>query len=162
MPEFIIKDYILAPEDTIVIEYKGKNPFKPVTAVHNIFIDVLQISGSDIFEDHLKWDVTDKSAKSFYGIWRGRRGDDKWTLVWMKIIIQGEVKPDNTGWVKIYIRPWLQTTYEYNNFIQRAFWYFYNRFFYYKIRRAWKEYGEEMAYQIRDKFKQMLGLPIQT
>ncbi len=151
------EDTALAPAEWITINYKGKNPVIVYTVVPRAIVDVLKISSSHLFEDHVKWDVTDET-KTFYGVWRGRYKNDRWSKTWVKVIIQGAQSPDKTGWVNIYIRAILHTGYTYSNFVQKNLWWIYNRWFYYKQRRAYMDYAKDLAYNIRDEVRAALGI----
>ena len=58
MSEITIVDDLLAPEDFITISFKGKNPFSVCTMVPNLLRDVLKVTGQDVFESDLRWDIT--------------------------------------------------------------------------------------------------------
>ncbi|MBI5347144.1 MAG: hypothetical protein HZB66_00895 [Candidatus Aenigmarchaeota archaeon] len=151
------EDTANAPAEWITINYKGKNPVLVYTVVPRAIVDILKISSANLFEDHIKWDFTGDN-KMFYGIWRGRDNNDRWTDTWVRVVIQGVMEPDKTGWVTVYIKATIKTKYTYANFIQRNLWWIFNRWFYYKARRAYLDLAKDRAYMIRDEIRAALGI----
>ncbi|RLB76452.1 MAG: hypothetical protein DRH15_12600, partial [Deltaproteobacteria bacterium] len=49
-------------------------------------------------------------------------------------------------------------TYTYTNALQKALWWFYNRYFYYKQRRAYIEEERKLAFQFRDAVLEQMGM----
>jgi hypothetical protein len=139
MGDIKIVDDLLAPQDYITVNYKGKNPFMVCTMFLGILRDVMKISSIDLYENDVRWDITD-DPRTFYGVWFGKRGEDNWSTS------------------RIKIRGWLETKHEYTNFIQKSFWWFFNYMFYYKQRRKYIEFSKDNIYQIREKITQILGI----
>ncbi|MCX6819521.1 MAG: hypothetical protein NT129_06015 [Candidatus Aenigmarchaeota archaeon] len=158
MGKITIVDDLLAPQDYITVNYKGKNPFMVCTMFLGILRDVMKISSIDLYENDVRWDITD-DPRTFYGVWFGKRGEDNWSTSRIKIRAQGaQSSKDKTGWITIMIKGWLETKHEYTNFIQKSFWWFFNYMFYYKQRRKYIEFSKDNIYQIREKITQILGI----
>ena len=78
MPEVSIVDDLLAPLEYITINYKGKNPFSVCTMVPGLLRDIMKVTGQDIFESDMRWDIT-ADNRDFFAVWWGKRGEDSWT-----------------------------------------------------------------------------------
>lgn len=158
MPEITIIDDLLAPQDYITINYKGRNPFIVCTMFLNIMRDILKVSSIDLYENDVRWDITD-DPRTFYGVWFGKRSEDRWTTTRIKIRAQGsQSSNDKMGHISIMIKGWLETKYEYANFIQKSFWWFYNYMFYYKQRRKMIDFSKDNIFAIREKVTEILGI----
>jgi hypothetical protein len=158
MPEITISEDILAPSDTIKIKYTGKNPFSVVPPMLRTMKYVMKLSGKDMRETDLRWDIT-ADPREFYGVWMGVKGNDLWTKTFVRVIAQGaQSSTDKTGWVEIHIKGYIETKYEYSTFIQKSFWWFYNYMFYYKQRRMYLERAKDDMFMIRDRLTTQLGI----
>jgi hypothetical protein len=158
MPKITMVDELTAPSGEIHTVYKGQNPFIPVAMARGLLKDIMKISSKDIFETDVRWDVTG-DPRGFYGQWMGKRKEDRWTITKIRIIIQGEQSSkDKTGWCRVILKGSLETSYNFSNFIQRAFWWFYNYGFYYKQRRMYLEYSKDNIFEMREKFMDALGI----
>ncbi len=158
MGKISIIDDILAPSDTLKVKFEGKNPFVAVAMAPGLLKDVMKITGKDTLETDVRWDVSGK-VPGFFGKWMGRRRDDRWTMTNIRLIIQGtQDSQDKTGWVEIRFKGWVETKYQYSNFIQRAFWWFFNYTFYHKQRQLYLEYAKDNIYTMRDRLKRTFGL----
>lgn len=151
-------DDLIAPKDTLTVKFNGKNPFAAVTIVPQLLRSIMKITTKDVLETDVRWDTLGP-MRQFYGMWMGKRYEDRWTTTRIRIIIQGEQHPaDRTGSVNIELKGTLLTVYEYSNFIQRSFWWFYNYVFYNKQRRVYLEEGKDKIYEMRDIFQRTLGI----
>ena len=154
MPELNIIDDLMAPSDRLKVKYDGPNPASLMGIVPDMIKSVMKIPGKDLLETDIRWDVTDGS---FYGVWMGKRTEDRWSTTFMRVIVQGLQGKDGTGWFTIEIKGTLETKYNFSNFVQRGFWWFYNHSFYYKQRRNYLENGKDDIFDMRnfvlDKFK---------
>ena len=158
MPEIMIVDDLLAPRDFIEIKFQGKEPFNVCTLVPRLLIDVMKISGKDVFETDIRWDVT-AEPREFYGMWRGKRDEDRWTTTRMKIRAQGaQATKDKMGWITIMLKGTVETEYEYTNFIQKSFWWFFNYMFYYNQRRKYIDFGRDNVYRLKERILDILGI----
>ena len=151
-------DDILAPRDTILVKFQGRNPFLPVSMSPGLLRNIMKISSKDIMETDVRWDATGE-MRNFYGKWMGKRTEDRWTATWIRIVIQGDQHAkEKTGSVTIEIKGTIRTNFKDENFVQRAFWWLYNRSFYYKQRRMYTEMAKDNMFDIRDAFQKALGI----
>jgi hypothetical protein len=151
-------DDILAPIDTMKMHYEGKNPFRIFDMVRGLLRDIMKISSKDILETDVRWDIF-ADPRDFYGMWMGKRNEDRWTQTQIRIIIQGQMEmKTRMGWADIRFKGTVNTEYEYTNFIQRAFWWSYNRFFYYNQRRMYLDYAKDNIFDIKKQMQIALGI----
>jgi hypothetical protein len=153
-----IHDDILAPGDTLTIKFKGKNPFTAMKIVPGLIKYGMKISSKDMYEHEVRWDIT-ADPRDFYGKWMGKRADDNWTKSFIRAIVQG-VQDSKTkeGNVTVQLKGWILTTYNYANFIQRWFWWIYNRSFYYKQRRMYIDGNKDTMIDIKTSIQKALGI----
>ena len=159
MPKIKIVDDILAPRDFLEVKFQGKDPFAVVPLIPRLIRDVMKVTGMDIFETDIRWDVT-SDPREFYGHWKGKRDEDRWTTTRIRIRAQGaQSVKDKMGWVNIILDGTVETRYEYTNFIQKSFWWFFNYMFYYKQRRKYIDYGKDNIYKLKERILDILGIP---
>lgn len=150
MPKITIIDDLIAPADRLKVNYKGPNPFGIVNLVPDMIKSIMKIPGKDLLETDIRWDVTSE-PHGFYGVWMGKRAEDRWSKTFIRVIVQGEHHTkENNGNFWIEIKGTLETSYEFSNFIQRGFWWFYNHSFYYKQRRNYLENGKDDIFDMKD------------
>jgi len=142
-------DDILAPREDVVVEYSGKNPILIATIALRLLRDVMKIPSSSLREDEIRWDVTGK-MKMFYGVWRGYRGEDRFTKTQIKIIAEGAIDAERNGWVRIVMRGFLSTKFEFSNPLEKLFLYMFNYTFYWKQRRNYIDFSKDNIMQIRE------------
>lgn len=158
MAKLKIVDDILAPHDTVKIKFEGKEPFLAMAQTPYQLRRVMKIPGKDLLETDVRWDISG-DPRDFYGMWMGKRSEDRWTTTKIRIIIQGKQNSkDKTGQVEIEFKGTMETEYEYSNFIQRTFWFFYNRTFYHKQRQAYLELAKDNIFDLRDIFMDMFNI----
>ncbi|MFH0832914.1 MAG: hypothetical protein V1900_04295 [Candidatus Aenigmatarchaeota archaeon] len=157
MAEIRIVDDSLAPQDFISINYQGKEPYAVCTKVTDWLKAVWKVTGIDVYELDIRWDITN-DPRTFYGYWRVKKEYDNWTFSKAKVRAQGaQSSKDRTGWLNIVIDGWVETKYEYTNFIQKSFWWFYNYMFYYKQRRMYLEYEKDLINKLKENILRTLG-----
>ncbi|MFC2143631.1 hypothetical protein ACFLQN_04505 [Candidatus Aenigmatarchaeota archaeon] len=158
MGELKIVDEVPSPSGILEIKYKGTNTFKAMAVAPKVLRAVMKIPGKDLFEFDVRWD-TSVDPREFYGVWMGKRTEDRWTATKIKIFIQGNqgVK-DKFGYVRIELRGHLETNYKFSNFIQRSFWWFYNYGFYYGQRRRYLDFARDNMQELKENFQQVLGI----
>ena len=158
MPSVQIIDDIILPSEMLRLNFQGKNPWAVCSLFPSLLKDVMKISGKDTFETDIRWDIT-SDPRPFYGVWMGKRAEDKWTNTFIRIIAQGEQSSrEKTGWIRIQIKGTVETRYTYNNFIQKSWWWLYSYSFYYKQRRNYLDYAKDNVFKIRDRTLQTLGI----
>ncbi len=89
----------------------------------------------------------------------GRRKEDRWTDTRVRILAQGEQSSaEKTGWIRIVLKGYITTQYQYTNFIQKSFWWFYNYGFYYKQRRRYMEFAKDNLLLLRERMQRTLAI----
>lgn len=157
-----IIDDILAPSDKIIIRYRGPNPFVAFAMFPRVIRDVMKVTGKDTFETDVRWDSTE-DPRPFYGMWFCRRQEDGWTRTVIRAIAQGaQGLKDKEGWLYVELKGSVTTRYEFNNFMQRSFWWFYNRTFYYHQRRKYIDFARDDIFRIRDRVLRALQIERET
>ena len=63
------------------------------------------------------------------------------------------------GKIRIEFYGYIETEYNYANFLQRALWLLYNRIFYYKERRMYIERGKEWLFKLRERIMSAIKMP---
>ena len=159
MAKIMISDDIFSPNESIIINYTGSNTFRVCQIVRPLMEKIMQVESKDIFERVFKWDILEEN-RAFVNFWTTKKEEDKWTGVLIKFVIQGRQHAQTKkGNVRIEISGYLETSYEYSNPFQLAFWKVYNKMFYYKRRRQYLERGREYAYAIRDEILKEMKIP---
>lgn len=157
-----IIDDILAPSDKVVIRYKGPNPFAAFAMFPRLIRDVMKVTGKDTFETDVRWDSSE-DPRGFYGMWYAKRTEDNWTFTRIRAIAQGaQSLKDKEGWLYLELKGTVETRHEYSNFVQRSFWWFYNRTFYYHQRRKYIDFAKDNIFQIRDRVLRTLQIERET
>ena len=155
--EILIQDEVLAPEGAPKINFEGKNPFVVVTMIPTLLRNVMKITGKDIHELEIRWDATD-DPREFYGRWQGTRSEDRWSKTRLRVIVQGAMSlKDRTGWVTIEIKGFLDTSINFNTFLQKGMWWIFFRSFYWKQRRMYLELAKDNLYTMKEAFIRELG-----
>jgi len=159
LPKITIVDDIMAPRDTVIVRFQGKNPAAVIIMVPRLLIDTLKVSAKDVLETDVRWDAVNPEMRDFYGRWAGKRKEDRWSKTMVRVLIQGQQHAkERTGWVRIEIRGTVTTDYEYSNSIQRTFWWFYNLLFYNQQRRKYLEDAKDVIFELRTIFQRTLGI----
>ena len=118
----------------------------------------MKISSKDLFEHDVRWDVS-SDPRDFYGKWMGKRKDDRWTTSFIRVLVQGKQdSKTKEGNVDIQIKGTIKTKYQYSHFIQKWFWWTFNRSFYYKQRRMVLDANKDDMLLIKRKFQIALGI----
>jgi hypothetical protein len=141
-----IIDDILAPSDRLKLKYRGSDPLAMLEMAPGMIKDIMKIPGKDLLETDIRWDATDGG---FYGVWMGKRQEDRWTMTYIRVIVQGAQDKEGNGNFTIEIKGTVETSYDFDNFIQRGFWWFYNYGFYYRQRRNYLEQAKDDIFDMR-------------
>jgi hypothetical protein len=156
--ELTLIDDILAPKDTIVINFKGKDPYKVVLSIQKLLVGVVKLETKDVYETDSRWNLI-ADPRDFYSVWIAKKEEDKWSTTVLRVIIQGaQSMKDKTGWTRIELKGNLITKYKFSNFFQRSFWWFYNKMFYYKQRRIYIELRKDNLHEVRNMLMDSLGI----
>ena len=159
MPEIIITEDLLSPEDKITTNFTGQNPLRICQNMKLLFEKVMQVEGKDTFERVFKWDMLEE-PRSFFNLWTALREEDLWTKIIGKAVLQGKQNSKTkAGTIKIEISGYLETKFEYSNFLQKAFWLAYNYMFYWKRRRQYMERGREYLFTMMNEITRELKIP---
>ncbi len=152
MTEIKFEDNLTYPKEKETIKFKGEEPFKIYYKIGNLFKDVFELSGKDIFERKLKWDSTSED-KPFYVKWEIEKKIDTWTKIFVTVVVQGsQNSATRKGNIIITIVPAFITKVE-TGFLQRTFWWLYY-FIFYKKKRIHDFY---FAKNLINKFKIEIG-----
>jgi len=151
------REDILAPASVLRVEYAGKEPFWICTSAVRLMRDALKITSKDMREDDVRWDVTGE-MREFYGIWRGKRREDRWSATWVKVTAHGFINKDRIGNVKIKLEGWLQTKFGYSTPVSRWLWMLFNYFFYWRQRRSYIDYSKDDIMLIREQIMRNYGI----
>lgn len=151
------REDILAPANALRIEYAGKEPFWICTVAMRMLRDTLKLSTKDLREDDVRWDVTG-DMREFYGIWRAKRSEDKWTATWVKITAHGFINKELQGNVKIKVEGWLATKFKYANPLAHWSWQMLNYLFYWRQRRTYLDYSKDDIMKIREQILRAYGI----
>lgn len=160
MADLTITDDITTPSESMWINFKGESPFKVCKIFPTMLKEVMKITGKDVWETDIRWDITE-DPRAFYGVWMGRRTDDKWTKTNIRILAQGaQGSPEakQKGWIRVQIKGSVVTSYDYSNFFQKSLWWFYNFMFYYSQRRQYIDYAKDNVYSLKERIQKELGI----
>ncbi len=164
MPALEIVDDLLAPSDYITISTRAFDPIRICAIIPEMCEAVLEIEAKDVLELVFKYDITKSPPGKtgmhwFYDILSCEKAFDRWTKAVYRFKVEGYVDPNTKiGDVTVEIKGWLYTKYEYSNFLQRAFWLFYNYTFYYKLRRKYLRIAKDYLYDLRNRIEAQLGI----
>ncbi|RLI99567.1 MAG: hypothetical protein DRP06_03265 [Candidatus Aenigmatarchaeota archaeon] len=152
MSKSVFEDNLSYPRDKELIKYDGPESFRIYGAISNLFKDIFELAGKDVFEEKLKWDaLTDD--KGFNVKWHIEKKFDSWTNMYVVVVILGKQNSKTrNGNITITIIPTFKTEVE-MGFFQKAFWWIYY-FIYYKKKRIEHFYR---AKSLVNKFKQEIG-----
>ncbi len=159
MPKLEIFDDLLAPREEIVLRYSGSEPFKIYSAIPDLAETVLEIEAKDVWEDIFKWDITGGDMRWFYGVLTCEKKFDNWSKFVLKFRVVGEQHAKTKeGWAELVMSGWLVTSFNYSNFLQRAFWLLFSRTFYYETRRRYYNIARDYLFEMRRALMEALNL----
>lgn len=161
MPDLKIIDDLHSPSDTIKVTFRGQNPAAVIGMIPEILKNTMKISTKDLIENDMRWDQLG-SENGFYGVWMGKRREDKWSLTKIRVLVQGEQTiSEKVGKFDLQVKGVLETEYGYNHSFQRMFWLFFNRHFYNNQRRKYIDEGrydmDTIKEEIMSRFKILQG-----
>jgi hypothetical protein len=156
--EFI--DNLVYPKEKEVIKFNGFEPFGFYYKARNIFLNVFELSGKDIFEEKLKWDATGED-KSYWVKWHFEKKMDSWSKVKLSITFQGaQNSRTRLGTSSISLKPTFETKVDVG-FLQRPFWWIYYYIFY-KKRRIIEFYRAKTIFnQFKLKIGEVYGMAVE-
>jgi len=164
MPSWILEDDCLAPERYIRLVYSGPNPFSVYQSTFAILRRVLEIDPSDYWERDFRWDISG-DPRSFYVRAIVEKKMDSRSVVHFEIIMQGNQPsdPSKNGSLTIVIGARLRTEYNLNTPFQqsslyRALLWFYNFFFYFRVRRGYINICRDWLTKLNQAYRSLLKL----
>jgi len=148
--EFKVKTMVLAPSETITIQFYGPNPMQVFKLMPELLMEVFRMDPGAMWEDEIRVDtVSDPS--SFYGYWRAKEGKDAHTTLWIEIEVRGtQSKADRKGDVSITVKGKLKTSFTHVTPIHRGAFWFYNRVFYKKQMNKYIEEARKDVLEFED------------
>ncbi len=158
MPKLKIIDDLMAPSDTAKVTFKGMNPANVLGMIPELLKNTMKISSKDILETDMRWDVTNEVI-TYYGVWMGKRTEDRWSKTLIRVIIQGDQhSKEKNGSFSLQIKGTLETEYEYSNFFQRWFWWVYSYRFYHEQRRKYLDEGKTDILDMKEEIMSRFGI----
>lgn len=154
-----LKADILAPEHVKTLRYEGNHPSRALKIIPDLIRDVFRLTGTKLFEDVIKWDVSGDPV-DFFGAWRGKEGKDKRTTVWVDVKVNGkQSKEKKEGFVIVYITAYILTDVSSKGPGGQAVTWIYKRALYSEQRRRYIEEARkrlnELENEIRRYFEMM-------
>jgi hypothetical protein len=157
MSKLIIKDNVLAPDEKIMMTFKGQNPFILADKMRSNMKTIFEVASKDITQNKFEWDASSKE-REFNAIWTMNRKEDNWTKTEVKFITQGKMDSETKkGSGLIVIVPKLITEINKSNFIQKALWNIYGKFFYNKQRQDYIEKIRKEVFFFRETVTKQMG-----
>ena len=171
---FTIVDDVLSPNDKLMIEYKGPNPFKLYGKVNALMQVIFHGRGKNVSEEKFKWDITG-DPKDFYSFFRWIDDKfDKFTKPEYSILGLGRQPSDPNapnGAIYIEIKAKLTTEYKFGpkerdiSSIEKAlatsFIWTYHRLLYSAVRRRYLQIMKERTYKFAEAIRKELGVPFE-
>jgi len=165
MPNWVIEDDCLAPEEELVIKYSGPNPFRTYHIIKDLLKKVLKIEAKDLWERDFKWDIT-SDPHGFFTRYYVNWGIDVRSHVLVEVVMEGKQPSDPTknGEVRISVSGTLKTEYPQNNAFQRSALYkllvwIYHWIYYNNVRRSYTEICNRRLETIWREFRNVLNMP---
>jgi hypothetical protein len=137
MPDLLLKSDILAPEHEKTLKFSLYHPSKIIGMVPELIREIFKVTGSNLFEDEIKWDTSGDITK-FYGSWRGKDPKDARSTVWSNVKVLGEQSPkEKKGSITIWISGELIVKLPYKNILEKSIARLYSYMFYSEKRRKY-------------------------
>ncbi len=156
--DLVLKNNFLAPEEKKTFEYSGNHPSRLLKEVPNALKDTLKVEGSKVYEESVSWDASG-STIFFAGSWKANLPKDDFSKIWVHIKVQGnQSKQSKSGNAKVFLTGWLETKFEYNAFIQKAFLTLYSFVFYSNQRLKYINEGKIYMSRVEDMIRVLFGV----
>jgi len=171
---FSIIDDVLSPNDKLVIEYKGPNPFRLYGKVNGLMQVIFHGRGKNVSEEKFKWDITSDPRDFFFLFkWIDDRFD-KYSKPEYSILGLGKQPSDPNspnGALYIELKAKLNTEFKFGpkdrelTFIEKAFatsfiW-LYSRLIYAAVRRRYLQIMKERVYKFAAEIRKELGVTLE-
>lgn len=158
MPEnFILKSEVLTPYHEKIIEFEGKHPSRLLKEIPSIIKDVFKLTGTKMFEDSIKWDVSAPET-DFYGAWRGKDAKDARTTVWAKVVVHGGQDDSKMGKATIWISGWVQTKMPYKSALDKMITNIYMRTHYEEQKRKYLDEAQRNFEKLENQIRALLEI----
>lgn len=158
MPEWKFVEDVFVPEYLKTITITVPNPARLINEIPKMMVEIFRKTGPDLYEDIIKWDVSDDPI-DFYGTWRIRDVKDARSTMWGTVIIHGKQnKKDKNGNVTIWLRGSLITKIPYTTPIDKTIAWVYTKFFYAERRRAYLAKAKEHFDRLENELRATFGL----
>ncbi len=142
-----LTDEVLAPSWSIKISYSGPTPSAAIDIIKEIAKRRFRVSSKFWFEDKFLFvDIGDNYE--LHAVWSAKNKFDRYSKYNFKLQFDmNEGKKTKSGSFTLAVKPTIETSFSYRNFLQRAFYKIFMRMFYYEQRR---KYMEEMKQWVQD------------
>ena len=167
MAKITVEDDCLVPYGKFTIKYKGSNPFQAVQKTKKILRKIFEVEAKDYWERDFRYNP-DEDPRGFFLRAYVKKGLDSFSSVIAEVIIQGKQPsdPNKEGWVEIKIGGVLKSSYggstifqDINNPIAKAFYWFYDKYFYQKQRRFYLDFWcRQKLVDLRRLYQEVLGI----
>ena len=148
---------LLAPvRDILEINYRGDRPAKLLKVVLPSIQRIMELDSPKLAETVLRWDSTDGS---FQGKWAAFKTYDRWSQMWVEVNAWGHQDlQTKQGSVKVKVKGYLITKFDYSHALQQGFWWTYTYLFYNRTRKKLFDQSRDYYYKIADMIKENLGI----
>ncbi len=149
-------DYLEPVKELRILDYKGERPARLLKIVLPSIQRIMELDSPKLAERELRWDSTDGS---FQGVWAAFKDYDKWTKMWIWVNAWGHQDLQTKhGSVKVKVKGWLITDFDYYHALQQGFWWTYTYLFYNRTRKKHFDQSRDYYYRVIDMIKQNLGI----
>jgi len=156
MNELEYKDLLAPVKDLIIIDFKGDRPAKLLKVVLPSIQRIMELDSPKLAEREFRWDSTDGS---FQGKWAAFKNYDKWTQMWIEVNAWGKQDlQTKQGAVKVKVKGWLVTKFEYAHSLQQGFWWTFTYLFYNRTRKKLFDQSVDYYFRVVDMIKENLGI----
>jgi hypothetical protein len=162
-----MEDDCIVPDGTLVIRYKGPNPFRAVQATAKLMRRIWEVEAVAYWERDFRYNP-DEDPRGFLLKSYVNKSLDGFSKVIIETIIQGKQPsdPKKEGWCEIKIGGVLKTSFGGNtifedvkNPIVKQFYLFYDRYFHRKQRRFYLEYWcRQRLDDLKKAYQEVLGI----
>lgn len=159
MAKIEFRQDVLAPNREWVADFKNVHrPTLLLGEMGEIAKWNWRVTSSNVFTDEVKWDVTSDPI-GWFGEWRFRDKKDLRTLVWIRVICQGEYdKKTQMGSVNVKVKPTMVTTFKWENPVMGMLYWFYFKTFYRQILLRYLTESQEKVRSFDAVLREKLGL----
>lgn len=160
MAKWVLEDDCLAPGAKTQISYTGPNPIKLFKEIRPMLMRIFDVADKDIWERDYRWDTIEDPRSFFIRICVDKALDAKSGLM-IEIVFQGKQPSDpaKNGSMTVTLNGRLKTSYDIKMPIYKTFWWFYNHFFYWKVRRGYLKLCNDWLERLRREFRTFLNIP---